>query len=193
LQSIEEAVDCITVRRAYTSHTALAALDSLLAQNISSDPLFSSIKPTLVILDSIGAVIAPVLGAGGSGTHLQGHVLLATMGILLKQVAQQLNAAVLVTNHMVGGGGGDRRDRGDRGAHQGDTSNFSDNENKRPALGESWNHQCHCRVQLSLPPSEGQPWSAVVRTSTMITPGKSIAHYWLASSTATVVPPPNSA
>lgn len=179
--------------RAYTAHAALAALDTLLQQNSSVFSRSSNTRPNLVILDSIGAVIAPVLGAGGSSrTHLQGHVLLAAAATLLKQVALQLNAAVLVTNHMVGGGGGD----GDRGGAVGGAGpsrttgrNLNENEIKRPALGESWSHQCHCRVQLSLPPSEGYPWTAVVRGSTMLTPGKSVAPYWLTSAGACAVAP----
>ncbi len=179
---------CISVIKAYTAHDALAAFDSLLQQH--KDSTTSTTSPNLVILDSIGAVIAPALGAGGSGTHLQGHVLLAAMGNLLKQVAQQLNAAILVTNHMVGGGSGGGISSGDRergGA--GSTSYMNERENKRPALGESWNHQCHCRIHLSSPPSEGQHWTAVVRASTMLSPGKTSAHYWLTSTGVSATPP----
>jgi len=187
LQHLEEAVERISVIRAYTAHTALAVLDALLQQNSSDASTSSNTKPNLVILDSIGAVIAPVLGA-----HLQGHAVLAAAGSLLKQVALQLNAAVLVTNHMVGGGGGDV-DRGGAAGGAGlsrrAASTVNENEFKRPALGESWNHQCHCRIQLSLPPSEGHPWTAVVRGSTMLAPGKQVAQYWLTGAGASVEAP----
>ncbi len=167
---------------AYTAHAALAALDTLLAPN-STFP-----KPNLVILDSIGAVIAPVLGAGGSGAHLQGHVVLAAAATLLKQVAKQLHAAVIVTNHMVGGSSGG----GDRNLGTAGTSNYNENEFKRPALGESWHHQCHCRVHLATPPAQGHPWTAVLQKSTMLNPGKRVAQYWLTTAgvSATVPPPP---
>lgn len=187
MQHLEEAVERVSVVRAYTAHTALAALDALLQQNSSESSRYSNTRPNLVIFDSIGAVIAPVLGA-----HVQGHALLAAAGLLLKQVAVQLNAAVLVTNHMVGGGGGDwdkGRAVGGAGSSRLAASTFNEHEVKKPALGESWNHQCHCRVQLSLPPSEGHPWTAVVRASTMLAPGKMVAEYWLTSAGASAVPP----
>lgn len=139
-------------------------------------------RPNLVILDSLGAIIAPILGGG---THSQGHAVLAAAATLLKQVAAQLNAAVLVTNHMVGGGGGGT------GAGGGRDRGVVETE-KRPALGESWHYQAHSRVQLSLPRQEGGPWSAVVTASTLIAPG-STAQYWLTTGGAAAIPPQNDA
>ncbi|XP_071720337.1 DNA repair protein RAD51 homolog 4 isoform X1 [Rutidosis leptorrhynchoides] len=77
----------------------------------------------LLIVDSISSLIAPVLG----GSNSQGYVLMVSVGYLLKELADRHNIAVLVTNHMVSGEGG----------------------NLKPALGESWKNIPHVRLQLS--------------------------------------------
>lgn len=56
--------------------------------------------PSLVVVDSLSAVVAPVLGGGG-GQHSMGHALLAGVGAALKALALRCEAAVIVTNHMV--------------------------------------------------------------------------------------------
>lgn len=102
--------------------------------------------PHLVIVDSVSALIAPVLGgAHGSG---QGHALMAAVARSLKNLAETLSLAVLVTNHMVGGGS--RRLEGDPSA-AGPGAGLAPAGN-RPALGEGWRNQPHVRVQLSMPP-----------------------------------------
>jgi hypothetical protein len=77
----------------------------------------------LLVVDSLSAVIAPILGGG---QHSQGHALLATAATSLKAFAARGQAAVLVTNHLVGGS--------DERRHE-----------KRPAMGESWRNQPHAR------------------------------------------------
>lgn len=173
---------CMKVVRAFTIYEALSALDALLKQATAASDNESTFQPadnghdpqagpaqtgtrphqpTLVVLDSLGALLTPVLG----GTqHMQGHALLASAAMSLKQVAAALNAAVLVTNHMVGGGGW--RDGGGGGGE------------KRPALGESWQNQAHSRLQLGLPANEGGPHTATLRASTIGAPGK-VASFWL--------------
>ena len=84
-------------------------------------------QPKLVILDSVSALIGPILGAGGS-QHSHGHALMSALGHMLKYIATQYTAAILCTNHMVGSG-----------------------TNPRPALGESWKNQPHTRLQLVRP------------------------------------------
>ncbi|KAG0554615.1 hypothetical protein KC19_12G105100 [Ceratodon purpureus] len=64
----------------------------------------------LLIVDCASSVIAPILG----GT--QGHALMVSMGIILKKLALENHLAVLITNHTVGGEGGQ----------------------PKPALGETW-------------------------------------------------------
>ncbi|KAI3489945.1 hypothetical protein L1887_45859 [Cichorium endivia] len=77
----------------------------------------------LIIIDSISSLIAPILG----GSNAQGHALMVSVGYLLKELADRHNIAVVVTNHMVGGEGG----------------------NLKPALGESWKNIPHVRLQIS--------------------------------------------
>jgi len=100
----------------------------------------SACQPKLVILDSVSALITPILGAGGS-QQSQGHALMSALGRMLKYVAVQYTAAVLCTNHMVGSG-----------------------SNPRPALGESWKVQPHTRLQL-LRPDVGDERYAVISAS----------------------------
>ncbi|XP_050204483.1 DNA repair protein RAD51 homolog 4 isoform X2 [Mercurialis annua] len=81
------------------------------------------LKVRSLIVDSISSLITPILGGGGP----QGHALMTSAGILLKKLAHEHNIAVLVTNHMVAGDGG----------------------NLKPALGESWKSIPHVRLQIS--------------------------------------------
>ncbi|MCL7026771.1 hypothetical protein MKW94_001540 [Papaver nudicaule] len=78
----------------------------------------------LLIIDSVSSLITPILGGCGA----QGHSLMIYAGFLLKKLAHEYNIAVLVTNHMVGGG--------ERGI-------------PKPALGESWKSVSHVRLLLS--------------------------------------------
>lgn len=94
--------------------------------------------PSLIILDSLGAVITPILGGA---RNLQGHAALSTCAMLMKQVAAQLRAAVLVSNHVVRGNSHHRYDSQNR-----------QSETKQPALGFSWQHQAHLRLELFRPP-----------------------------------------
>ncbi|XP_058109829.1 DNA repair protein RAD51 homolog 4 isoform X2 [Magnolia sinica] len=77
----------------------------------------------LLIVDSISSLITPVLGGKGSN----GRSLMISVGFLLKKLANEHNISVLVTNHMVGGEGG----------------------NTKPALGETWKTVPHVRLLLS--------------------------------------------
>jgi hypothetical protein len=111
--------------------------------------------PSLIIVDSIGAAAAAVLGGG---QHSQGHAMLSAAGTALKCVARELNAAVIVTNHLVGGSGVSR-------------------DEKRAALGESWASQAHSRLRLAAPAQEGGARVATLEAST--SDPKGAAEYWL--------------
>ena len=151
-QGLEEAQQCVTLHRVYDVHALLAVVDALLAQHSvpavppgmqeegleaaeaegEEGPLLD-----LVIVDSLGALIAPVLGGG---QHNQGHALLAAAAGGLKRLAAAAGVPVVVTNHLVGG---DDAARGE----------------KRPALGESWRNQPHLRLQLTAAAApEGDPY-----------------------------------
>lgn len=82
-------------------------------------------KVQLIVVDSVSALVTPVLGAGGT-QHSQGHALMLGIGRLLKHVAVQYTLAVLCTNHVVGS-----------------------NSEPRPALGETWKNQPHVRLHLT--------------------------------------------
>lgn len=158
MQSVDAALGKISIARVHTIHQLLYILDYLLTQqpaanNIETAAAAAATNPTitntatpkLIIVDSVGSLVAPIL----AGTqHTQGHTLLSLAGSSLKAIAKRLSAVVLVTNHLVGGGGG----------------NFSSNmrnadlaagderwrHEKRPALGESWQNQPHLRIRLAL-------------------------------------------
>ena len=97
-------------------------------------------QPKLVIVDSVSALITPILGAGGS-QQSHGHALMSAVGRMLKRIATRYTVAVLCTNHMVGSG-----------------------TNPRPALGESWKNQPHTRLQL-IRPDVGDDRLAVLSAS----------------------------
>ncbi|KAI7842685.1 hypothetical protein COHA_003616 [Chlorella ohadii] len=114
----------------------------------------------LLIIDSLSALITPVLG-GGAGQHSQGHALLAAAATSLKAFAAGPGLpAVVVTNHMVGGS--------DERRHE-----------KRPAMGESWRNQPHSRIQLCKGPpgsASEQQCTAVLRASPLLPPGISVPY-----------------
>lgn len=86
--------------------------------------------PALIIVDSLSAVVGPVLG----GAHFnQGQALLACVARSLKHMAHAFRVAVLVTTHVVAG----------RGPGEG-------RGNLVPAMGEAWRNQAHTRLQLHL-------------------------------------------
>ena len=89
-------------------------------------------KPTMIIIDSIGTVLAPLLGGISFDV---GHEIMHGLGLYLKGIAGNLNAAVIITNHTVGSGHG--------GTGLGPEFTF-----KKSALGEAWCSQAHTRVEL---------------------------------------------
>ena len=54
----------------------------------------------LLIVDSIMALVTPVLGAGNA---MQGHALMIVLARQLRACAQQFTLAVLVSNSLLGG------------------------------------------------------------------------------------------
>lgn len=75
-----------------------------------------------VIVDSVSAVISPLLGA----RHTEGMSLMAQVGAVLKAMVKDFNLAALVTNHVTRGG----------------------SEGVRPGLGVSWSHVPRTRLLL---------------------------------------------
>ncbi|OMO61298.1 DNA repair protein [Corchorus capsularis] len=77
-------------------------LTELVGPSSSSKTEGRGVDMRLLIIDSISLLIMPVLGS----TSSQGRALMVSAGYLLKNLADQHNLAVLVTNHTVGGEGG---------------------------------------------------------------------------------------
>lgn len=139
-RSLTDVLQSIHVNRVHTVHDALAALD---AQALSMQGLASQnavCQPKLLIVDSVSALITPILGAGGT-QQSHGHALMSALGRMLKYMATCYTVAILCTNHMVGSG-----------------------TNPRPALGESWKNQPHTRLQL-IRPDVGEDRLAVLSAS----------------------------
>lgn len=81
-----------------------------------------------------------------------GHVLVAETARLLRHVADALQCSALVTNHVVGAGGGFPGARDDAaGAAAASSSRNAPGvpSNFKPALGEQWRGAAHVRLQLS--------------------------------------------
>ncbi|XAR60535.1 ATP diphosphatase [Bertholletia excelsa] len=116
LETVLKGIICYSVFDIFMLLDVLHQLNS----NFSSE---TGGQVQLLVVDSISSLLTPVLG--GRGSH--GRALMVSTGSLLKKMAHEHNIAVLVTNHMVSGEGG----------------------NSKPALGESWKSVPHVRIQLS--------------------------------------------
>ncbi|XP_033646889.1 DNA repair protein RAD51 homolog 4-like [Asterias rubens] len=86
-----------------------------------NDTFYASLK--LVVVDSVTAVVGPLLG----GQQTDGHVMMMHLARSLKALAVEYSVAILVSNNQVGSEGGERK----------------------PALGVSWAHVPHCRIVLT--------------------------------------------
>lgn len=100
--------------------------EKLLAKEL---PFYCGLK--LVVIDSIGALLSPILG----GKQAQGHALMTNAARLIKSIATTHHIAFLVTNYIVSGGGGDN----DRASH-------------KAALGMSWTYAPNTQVTLHFEP-----------------------------------------
>lgn len=88
----------VTVYRAHDIYQVIGLLESLAIEIGNVADL--SLRPSLVILDSVSSIVSPVLGGGGQ--HKQGHTLMIALGRALKLVALRYNMGVVCTNHEVG-------------------------------------------------------------------------------------------
>jgi RAD51-like protein 3 len=87
-------------------------------------------RPSMVIIDSFGWIIAPLIGGLSYDT---GHDIMFSLIMYLKQIAAEHTCAVVVTNHTVRGGLEDGE---------------SEFKLKRSALGDTWPGHAHIRLQL---------------------------------------------
>jgi len=87
-------------------------------------------RPSMIIIDSFGWIMAPLIGGLSYDT---GHDVMFSLIMYLKQIASEHKCAVLVTNHTVRGGAED---------------SVTEFRLKRSALGDTWPGHAHIRLQL---------------------------------------------
>ena len=78
----------------------------------------------VVVIDSVGALLAPILG----GKSFRGHHFLFTVSRAIKSLATEFNLAIVTTNHTV--------------------QSFNTGKNTKPALGEQWTSCADTRLTL---------------------------------------------
>ncbi|XP_061607816.1 DNA repair protein RAD51 homolog 4 [Phyllopteryx taeniolatus] len=133
-----EALQRISVHRAFDIFSLLDCLYRLGGDGLRQEASGGSVKA--LIVDSVSAVIAPLLGS----RHHEGMHMMSQVAIALKTMAKDFNIAALVTNHVT------RSDEGE----------------VRPGLGVSWSHVPRTRVLLErLPAAVGRP---ALRSATLI-------------------------
>ncbi|KAH0457862.1 hypothetical protein IEQ34_013177 [Dendrobium chrysotoxum] len=118
IKNIMSSIHCQSIFDIFSLQDALHELDNTL----NMQTIRKGAKICMLVVDSISSLITPILGSKSA----QGRSLMVSVGYLMKQLADEWNLSVLVTNHMVGGGG-----------------------TSKPALGESWKCIPHVRLQLS--------------------------------------------
>ncbi|KAM8815620.1 DNA repair protein RAD51 homolog 4 isoform 1-T1 [Rhynchonycteris naso] len=127
------ALQRIQVVRAFDIFQMLDVLQDLrgaVAQQVSH----SSGTLKVVIVDSVTAVVSPLLG----GQQREGMALMMQLAQELKTLARDLGVAVVVTNHMT-------RDR--------------DSGKLKPAMGRSWSFVPSTRIVLAISEGAGTPGS----------------------------------
>jgi len=93
----------------------------------------------LVVIDSLGALISPVLG----GKQSQGHALMISTMRLLKDMATRFHIAILITNYVVGA---------ERGRH-------------KAALGETWPYGPNTSLMLELQSTGASHRAVLIKSS----------------------------
>lgn len=141
-EELKAVLDNITVVTCHSIHALLSSLNEIAQQASTTAP---NVWPKLVIIDSMSALLSPLVGAS---QHNQGHVLVAETARLLRHTADALQCSVLVTNHVVGAGSGGfaaGREEGSGSSTRAGGVNLA----FKPALGEQWRGAPHVRLQLS--------------------------------------------
>ncbi len=119
--------------------------------------------PRVLIVDSVAAVVGPVLGMP---QHSQGYVLVAALGRMLRQLAAAHSLAVVVTNHLVASRAAEGKETDSKEVPWGGAQAGANTRHMVPAMGEMWKGQVHRRLLLQLTAGgpEG-PRRAVAATS----------------------------
>lgn len=132
-------LDRIRHQPCHSIHQLLALLNNLQHELQQARSSFAQ-SLRVVIIDSIGALLAPVIGGG----QQRGHALLTMASHMLHSLATQHHIAVLVTNHTVS--------RIGRAADNDDTASRAAGGSRKtqPALGESWRYVADTRLVLDV-------------------------------------------
>ncbi|XP_041349117.1 DNA repair protein RAD51 homolog 4-like [Gigantopelta aegis] len=118
IELILQRIKCIHVYDIFEMFACLEEIKSHLIKQSCS--FYSGLK--LVVVDSVASVVYPVLG----GQQMDGHGLMVLLGQKLKMLAVDFSLAVLITNNLVSGDGGQRT----------------------ASLGRTWSHVPHTRLVL---------------------------------------------
>ena len=97
---------------------------------IAVDNTVTNVRCTMVVVDCLGSVVAPMLGGA---SYDVGHEMMIGLAMYLKQVAAEFNVAVIVTNYTVGGSF---------------SSSSSSSSSVRRAMGNEWPGQVHVSLQI---------------------------------------------
>lgn len=114
----------IEVFKAFDTSTLMTILTQVVERLENS---FDTLTPPVrvVIIDSLGALLAPIVG----GRTSAGHAMLSAVSRMMKVIASDHHVAFVVTNHTVSSAKGTRQ--------------------TKPALGLSWTYVADTRVALS--------------------------------------------
>eukprot|EP00903_Cladosiphon_okamuranus_P012947 g12088.t1 len=133
-RQMDALLDKLRVVRAFDISTVMSALVAYIDGTTEGGPAGVYSKCRLVILDSVTAVVSPLLGGVKNPA---GHGLMASLGHLLNRAASQCSACVLVANSTVAS----------RGTNEA--------EGPRAALGTTWEGVPSIRVALADCPGGG--------------------------------------
>lgn len=122
-QDIQDMLDLVTVVQCVSRvDDVVACIDSCLHE--------STRHPSMIVIDSFGWIVAPMIGGM---SYDVGHGIMFSLVMYLKRIAAEYRCAVIITNHTVGSG----RDDTDK-----------DFRLKRSALGDTWPGHAHVRLEL---------------------------------------------
>lgn len=143
-----EALQRIRVFRAFDIFAVLRCLHGLRCGGLQQASAGGGSVKALIV-DSVSAIISPILG----GRQNEGMSLMMQVAGALKTIAKDFHVAVLVTNHLTRGGGGD----------------------PQAGLGQTWSHVPRTRVLLERTESEG-PAPCSKRTATLVKSSRQPCH-----------------
>ncbi|MEW5301985.1 MAG: hypothetical protein WDW36_004804 [Sanguina aurantia] len=163
-RAVSQAMACIQVLKPHSATAALACLDKVSLQLHARQRRRGrppALQTRVLIVDSISAIITPILGGM---QHSQGHTLMMSLSRMLKQLMQQFRLSVMVTNHVVSAGGGTGPTPAPAAAGSGSGPPPLQH---RPALGEHWRNQAHCRLMLAMEDDGARSATLMSSTSPM--------------------------